>query len=155
MLHTGWCEKNRRTIIAYFKCIEVNTKIVATTIQKFLYIVDELKNLNNKSFAVIIDEAHSSTAGKNMQAVTQSLAFMVMNLKMRMTSSIKLKNLVSSQMFLCLHWQLHQNQQHWECLINLISMETMRLFTYIQWNKLLKKYSKISRNTREIFTLYH
>jgi len=37
--------------------------------------VDELKNLNNKSFAVIIDEAHSSTAGKNMQAVTQSLAF--------------------------------------------------------------------------------
>ena len=75
MLHTGWCEKNRRTIIAYFKCIEVHTKIVATTIQKFLYIVDELKNLNNKSFAVIIDEAHSSTAGKNMQAVIQSLAF--------------------------------------------------------------------------------
>lgn len=37
--------------------------------------MDELKNLNNKSFAVIIDEAHSSTAGKNMQAVTQSLAF--------------------------------------------------------------------------------
>ncbi|MDU2575487.1 MAG: hypothetical protein E7K75_07995 [Finegoldia magna] len=37
--------------------------------------MDELKNLNNKSFAVIIDEAHSSTAGKNMQAVIQSLAF--------------------------------------------------------------------------------
>lgn len=37
--------------------------------------MDELKNLNNKSFAVIIDEAHSSTTGKNMQAVTQSLAF--------------------------------------------------------------------------------
>ncbi|MFR2845400.1 MAG: hypothetical protein ACLTB0_07465 [Finegoldia magna] len=35
--------------------------------QKFLYIVDELKNLNNKSFAVIIDEAHSSTTGKNMR----------------------------------------------------------------------------------------
>lgn len=53
--------------------LEGNTKIVATTIQKFPYIVDELKNLKNKNFAVIIDEAHSSTAGKNMQAVTQSL----------------------------------------------------------------------------------
>lgn len=53
--------------------LEGNTKIVATTIQKFPYIVDELKNLKNKNFAVIIDEAHSSTSGKNMQAVTQSL----------------------------------------------------------------------------------
>lgn len=53
--------------------LEGNTKIVATTIQKFPYIVDELRNLKDKNFAVIIDEAHSSTAGKNMQAVTQSL----------------------------------------------------------------------------------
>lgn len=53
--------------------LEGNTKIIATTIQKFPYIVDELKNLKDKSFAVIIDEAHSSTSGKNMQAVTQSL----------------------------------------------------------------------------------
>ena len=51
-----------------------NTKIIATTIQKFPYIVEEVKNLNNKRFAVIIDEAHSSTSGKNMSAVTKSLA---------------------------------------------------------------------------------
>ncbi len=51
-----------------------NTKIIATTIQKFPYIVDEVKNLKNKRFAVIIDEAHSSTAGKNMGAVTKVLA---------------------------------------------------------------------------------
>lgn len=50
-----------------------NTKIIATTIQKFPYIVDSVANLENKRFAVIIDEAHSSTAGKDMQAVTQSL----------------------------------------------------------------------------------
>lgn len=50
-----------------------NTKIIVTTIQKFPYIVDSVKGLNNKHFAVIIDEAHSSTAGKNMAAVTQSL----------------------------------------------------------------------------------
>lgn len=50
-----------------------NTKIIATTIQKFPYIVDDVKNLKDKTFAVIIDEAHSSTAGKNMAAVTRAL----------------------------------------------------------------------------------
>lgn len=50
-----------------------NTKIIATTIQKFPYIVDTVANLKNKKFAVIIDEAHSSTAGRDMQAVTQAL----------------------------------------------------------------------------------
>ncbi len=49
------------------------TKIIATTIQKFPYIVDAVANLQGKRFAVIIDEAHSSTAGKDMQAVTQAL----------------------------------------------------------------------------------
>lgn len=55
------------------KALEGNTKIIATTIQKFLYIVDTVKAINNKHFAVIIDEAHSSTAGKDMSAVTQVL----------------------------------------------------------------------------------
>lgn len=50
-----------------------NTKIIATTIQKFPYIVDTVANLKDKKFAVIIDEAHSSTAGKDMQAITRSL----------------------------------------------------------------------------------
>lgn len=50
-----------------------NTKIIATTIQKFPYIIDEVSNLKDKKFAVIIDEAHSSTSGKNMAAITQTL----------------------------------------------------------------------------------
>ncbi|MCR5349374.1 MAG: DEAD/DEAH box helicase family protein [Acholeplasmatales bacterium] len=53
--------------------LEGNTKIVATTIQKFPYIVESVKGLKNKKFAVIIDEAHSSTAGKEMSALTQTL----------------------------------------------------------------------------------
>lgn len=55
------------------KALEGNTKIIATTIQKFPYIVDDVHDLNNKRFAVIIDEAHSSTAGKDMAAVTKAL----------------------------------------------------------------------------------
>ena len=50
-----------------------NTKIIATTIQKFPYIVNDVANLKDKRFAVIIDEAHSSTAGKDMAAVTMTL----------------------------------------------------------------------------------
>ena len=50
-----------------------NTKIIATTIQKFPYIVDSVAGLKGKRFAVIIDEAHSSTAGKDMAAITMAL----------------------------------------------------------------------------------
>ena len=50
-----------------------NTKIIATTIQKFPYIVNTVAGLKNKNFAVIIDEAHSSTAGKDMAAITMTL----------------------------------------------------------------------------------
>lgn len=53
--------------------LQGNTKIIATTIQKFPYIVDSVKGLKDKRFAVIIDEAHSSTAGKNMAAITMTL----------------------------------------------------------------------------------
>lgn len=53
--------------------IKGNTKIIATTIQNFPYIVDEVSNLKDKKFAVIIDEAHSSTSGKDMAAVTKTL----------------------------------------------------------------------------------
>ena len=43
-------------------------------IQKFPYIVNKVKKSRNKTYAVIIDEAHSSTAGKNMAAVTITLS---------------------------------------------------------------------------------
>ena len=49
------------------------TKIIITTIQKFPYILDKLGTLKDKNYAIIIDEAHSSTSGKNMAALTTSL----------------------------------------------------------------------------------
>ena len=53
-----------------------NTKIVVTTIHKFYYILDNnlLADLKNKHFAVLIDEAHSSTEGVYMQSVTHVLS---------------------------------------------------------------------------------
>lgn len=54
--------------------LKSNTKIIVSTIQKFRYILDETKNIFDRSFAIIIDEAHSSTSGKNMAAVTEVLS---------------------------------------------------------------------------------
>lgn len=48
-------------------------KIIATTIQKFPNIKDSVKKFSSKRFAVIIDEAHSSTNGRNMEALVKSL----------------------------------------------------------------------------------
>ena len=52
-----------------------NTKIIVTTIHKFYYILNNnlLRDLENKKFAVLIDEAHSSTEGTYMQSVTNVL----------------------------------------------------------------------------------
>lgn len=53
-----------------------NTKIVVTTIHKFYYILHNnlLRELGQKTFAVLIDEAHSSTDGDYMRAVTGVLS---------------------------------------------------------------------------------
>ena len=56
------------------KALEGNTKVIVTTIQKFPYVVGNVNAMSNKKFALIIDEAHSSTAGKNMAAVTYVLS---------------------------------------------------------------------------------
>lgn len=39
-------------------------KIIVTTVQKFPFILDELGNLGDRKFALLIDEAHSSQGGK-------------------------------------------------------------------------------------------
>ena len=53
-----------------------NTKIIVTTIHKFFHILqqDLLGKIKHKTFAVVIDEAHSSTHGTLMQAMTTVLS---------------------------------------------------------------------------------
>ena len=59
------------------EALKGNTKIICTTIQKFIYVAQDIFDIQgemaNKKFAVIIDEAHSSTAGKDMTALHKSL----------------------------------------------------------------------------------
>ncbi|EAL52469.1 probable type I restriction enzyme HsdR VC1765 [Campylobacter upsaliensis RM3195] len=49
-------------------------KIIVTTIQKFPYIADEITHLQNKTFAIIIDEAHSSQSGKNAEEMGKAIS---------------------------------------------------------------------------------
>jgi type I restriction enzyme R subunit len=57
------------------KFIEEGKRIVISTVQKFPYIVEEIGNEHRKrSFAIIIDEAHSSQGGKTSGAVSTALA---------------------------------------------------------------------------------
>ncbi|MEA3315315.1 MAG: type I restriction endonuclease, partial [Campylobacterota bacterium] len=49
-------------------------KIIISTIQKFPYIVDDIGDLSDKNFAIIIDEAHSSTSGSSMQGMAGSIS---------------------------------------------------------------------------------
>ncbi|OFJ58537.1 hypothetical protein HMPREF2857_08310 [Corynebacterium sp. HMSC076C10] len=49
-------------------------RIVATTLQKFLYLSAGELSGSGKRFVVIIDEAHGSTSGKNMASINAALA---------------------------------------------------------------------------------
>lgn len=54
--------------------LEEGKKIIVTTIQKFPYIADEITHLQNKTFAIIIDEAHSSQSGKNAEEMGKAIS---------------------------------------------------------------------------------
>lgn len=53
--------------------IEKGTKIIISTIQKFRYILSLLSATKGKRYAIVIDEAHSSTSGQSMVALRESL----------------------------------------------------------------------------------
>jgi len=55
------------------KEIEKGTKIIISTIQKFPFILDKLAGTKGKKYAIVIDEAHSSTSGRNIMALKESL----------------------------------------------------------------------------------
>lgn len=57
------------------KFIESGKKIIISTVQKFPFILDEIGDQHRgRSFAIIIDEAHSSQGGKAAAAMSEALA---------------------------------------------------------------------------------
>jgi len=55
------------------KFIEQGKKIIISTVQKFPFILDEIALDAGKTFAIVIDEAHSSQGGKTSAAMSKAL----------------------------------------------------------------------------------
>jgi type I restriction enzyme R subunit len=54
--------------------LQDKTKIIVSTLQKFPVIVEDMSQLQGNSFAVIVDEAHSSQSGESTKALKQTLS---------------------------------------------------------------------------------
>jgi len=55
------------------KFIQDGKKIIVSTVQKFPFILDEIATEAGRTFAIVIDEAHSSQGGKTSAAMSQAL----------------------------------------------------------------------------------
>ncbi len=54
--------------------LEKGTKIIIATIQTFPFVMKKLDGTMGKKYAIVIDEAHSSTSGKSMMSLQESLS---------------------------------------------------------------------------------
>lgn len=54
--------------------LKTGTNIVVTTLQKFPHILEETRDISNRNYAVIIDEAHSSQTGSFARSMKQVLS---------------------------------------------------------------------------------
>lgn len=66
-----WIENNAKDLL---QALNAGQYIIVTTLQKFPFILEQFKDKQNRKFAIIIDEAHSSTAGKTMSKVSETLS---------------------------------------------------------------------------------
>lgn len=64
-------KKNSNDLV---EALEKGSKIIISTIQKFAHAYKKIENLQRKKYAIIIDEAHSSTSGENINYLKQTLA---------------------------------------------------------------------------------
>lgn len=55
------------------EALQDKTKIIVSTLQKFPVIVEDMERLQGRTFAVIVDEAHSSQSGESTKALKQAL----------------------------------------------------------------------------------
>lgn len=56
------------------EALKGGARIIISTLQKFHFILDKVAKLEKRRYAVIIDEAHSSSAGENMGALKEVLS---------------------------------------------------------------------------------
>jgi len=65
-----WIDTTSKDLL---KMLDEGGYIIITTLQKFRPILNEIKQYKNRNYAIIIDEAHSSAAGKSMSKASETL----------------------------------------------------------------------------------
>ena len=55
------------------EAIKSGTNIVVTTLHKFSYILDKIEDIENRNYAIIVDEAHSSQTGSHAKHLREGL----------------------------------------------------------------------------------
>lgn len=56
------------------KALDGEAKIIVTTLQKFPFVLGKIGSMKNRSFAIMIDEAHSSQSGKSAIQLREALS---------------------------------------------------------------------------------
>src|SRR6266568_3554597 len=70
----GVVEKIDKDSTQLAKAIEAGTGIIITTLQKFPFIVGKISTLPNRTYAIIVDEAHSSQGGEAHKKMKEVLS---------------------------------------------------------------------------------
>lgn len=74
---TGIVEKIDKNSKQLAEALKTGTNIIVSTLQKFSFILDEIKDIESKKYAIIVDEAHSSQTGvhaKNLKIGLSNLS---------------------------------------------------------------------------------
>lgn len=56
------------------QALNAGTRIIISTLQKFSFILEKVSEIGGKNYAVIIDEAHSSTSGESIGSLREALS---------------------------------------------------------------------------------
>jgi type I restriction enzyme R subunit len=56
------------------QALNSGTRIIISTLQKFPFILEKVSEIGGRNYAVIIDEAHSSTSGENIGSLHEALS---------------------------------------------------------------------------------
>lgn len=69
----GVVEKIDKNSKQLAEAIKSGTNIVVTTLHKFSYILDEIEDVEDRNYAIIVDEAHSSQSGSHAKHLKEGL----------------------------------------------------------------------------------
>lgn len=72
----GVVQKIDESSVQLGEALKSGVPVIITTLQKFpfVYVLDEVKNLPNRNYAIIVDEAHSSQGGEATKKLKEVLA---------------------------------------------------------------------------------